>query len=155
MGPSGGNFWSGNFLFGKCITRRRLAGKPGVGAADSFAQWYLDAKAQFFARSRRAGYVAVRRGSSRCGGSDVDINFRWQSGGDFARERGDVQGFFGADVIGAMGLSVEEDGPEPDHPIGGVQIRTHRGAVSLDANRAIVKTIRDKVANGTRGVEAY
>src|SRR5882762_11453957 len=88
MGSPGGNFWSGNFLFGKCITRRRLAGKPGVGAADSFAQWHLDAKVQFFARSRRAGYVAVRRGSSRCGGSDADINFRWQSGGDFARERG-------------------------------------------------------------------
>ena len=96
MGPSGGSRWFRNFAFGKCV-----AGKPGMGAADGLAQRHLGAKAQFFARSRRAGHVAMHRRARRCGGSDLDIDFRRQSGGDFAREGGDVQGLFGADVIGA------------------------------------------------------
>ena len=132
-----------------------MARKPGMRAADGFAEWYFSAKAQFFARSCRAGHVAMHRGAGRCCGSDVDINCGWQCGGDFVREGGDVQGFFGADVIGAAGLSLEENSPEPDHQVGGVQIRTHRGPVSLDANRAIVKTIRDKVANGEMRVELH
>src|SRR5882762_6129416 len=92
MGSPGGNFWFGNFLFGKCITGRRLSGKPGVGTADSFAQRYLGAKAQFFTRSRRAGHVAMAKGARHSRGSDVDINFWWQSGGNFVREGADVQG---------------------------------------------------------------
>src|ERR1700686_2767212 len=97
----------------------------------------------------------MAEGASPSRGSDVDINFRWQSGGDFARERGDVQGFFRAHVIGAAGLSLEKNGPKPDHQIGGVQVRTHRGAVSLHANRAIVQTIRDKVADGEMRVKFH
>src|ERR1700675_265411 len=140
MSPPSSSRWFRNFAFGECI-----AVKPSVGAADGLAQRYFGAKAQFLARSRRAGHVAVHRCSSGCGRRDLDINYRWQRGGDFVREAGDVYGVFGADVIGASGFSLEENGPKPDHQIGSVKIGAHRRAVSLDANRAIVQTIGDEV----------
>src|SRR5580658_6633642 len=132
-----------------------LRSVPGMSATDGLAQRDLGAESQFFARSRRAGHVAVHRGARLCLGSDMDVGPGWQRGGDFAREGRDAQSFFGADVIGAAGFSVEKNGPEPDHQIRGVKVGAHRGAVSLDANWAIAQTIGDEVTDGKVRVELH
>ena len=68
-------------------------------------------------------------------------------------EVGDADGFFGADVEGLHGGGAEEDGPEPDGEVGGVEVGAEGCAVAGDGDGLIVEGIADEVADGEVGVE--
>src|ERR1017187_7700844 len=101
---------STNFWLRECVFR-----KPGMSAANGFAQRYILAKGQFLAGSRGTRYIAVYRSARHRPGSDVYVNCWWQSVGDSVRQGSDIQGVLGSDVIRAPRPSLEKNGPEPNH----------------------------------------
>ncbi len=59
----------------------------------------------------------------------------------------DTDGFFGADIVDPARLPANQNRPEPDRQVGGVQIGAQRRAVAANLDRPPLHAIRNEIAD--------
>src|SRR5258706_6651457 len=85
--------------------------------------------------------------------ADFNFNFYWELRCHALGNFGDRKAFLTSHVIGAQRLSLEQDCPQPDRQVGGVEIGALRGAVAIDDDWTSVHCVADEVANGKMSVQ--
>ncbi len=126
---------------------------PGRGAAKGFFEGDGDAEVEFGAGAGDVGDVAVEGGVRVGGAVDLDGESWVEGGGGEVGGFGDGHTDVGADVVGAAGLAMGEERPEPDGEVGHVEPGAAGGAVALDVDGLVVEGRAEEVADGEVGVE--
>src|ERR1700722_5371676 len=122
--------------------------RPVGGCANGIIQLCPLVQLQFTGRPADVGHIAFCRLVGDWPVRDGYHGVLAHGAGHRHGRFGDGESMAGPDVVRTVVRSAQQDCPEPGGQIGRIQVRSKRGAVAADFDRAASEGVADEVANG-------